>query len=190
MSATVLLTGERTVFASQSADFDGEVSVGRYAVDPAAIERGLALATREGDALVIDEIGKLERRGEGFAPLLESLDPARYRGILLSVRKGVVPFVADHFPADADLERVSVTESSRNALVERIATALIGDGGRGLTTSVRRWARTSPGDRRFRTRTPVDRRPIVSIAPMDDFSNGRERTTWTAITLITDTGMI
>lgn len=120
-------TGERTVFASQSTDFDGGVSVGRYAVDPAAIERGLALATREGDALVIDEIGKLERRGGGFAPLLDDLDPTRYRGILLSVRTGVVPFVADHLPADAEIERVEVTESNRDALPGRIVALLVGD---------------------------------------------------------------
>ncbi|HKL30405.1 MAG TPA: nucleoside-triphosphatase [Natrialbaceae archaeon] len=121
-------TGERTVFASQSAEFDDSISVGRYAVDPAAIDRGLALATQEGDVLVVDEIGRLERRGEGFAPLLDDLDPTRYRGILLSVRKGVVPCVADHFPADADVERIEVTESNRDALPARIVELLVGGG--------------------------------------------------------------
>jgi len=120
-------TGERTVFASQSAEFDGEVSVGRYGVDPAAIDRGLTLAAGEGDVLVIDEIGTLERHGEGFAPLLDDLDPTRYRGILLSVRKGVVPYVIDHFPADAALERVEITEGNRDALPGRIVELLVGD---------------------------------------------------------------
>ena len=120
-------TGERTVFASQSAEFDGGIAVGRYAVDPAAIERGLTLAAGEGDVLVIDEIGRLERRGEGFAPLLDDLDPTRYRGTLMSVRKGVAPFVADHFPADASLERIEVTESNRDALPARIVALLVGD---------------------------------------------------------------
>lgn len=120
-------TGERTVFASQSDAFEDAVSVGRYAVDPAAIDRGLALASREGDVLVVDELGILERRGEGFAPLLDGLDPARYRGILLSVRTGVVPFVADSFPPDAALERIEVTEANRDALPSRIVASLVGE---------------------------------------------------------------
>lgn len=120
-------TGERSVFASESAEIDGDVSVGRYAVDPAAIDRGLALAAREGDVLVVDEIGTLERRGEGFAPLLDDLDLTRYRGVLLSIRKGVVPFVADHFPRGADLERLEVTGANRDALPTRIVALLVGD---------------------------------------------------------------
>lgn len=119
-------TGERTVFASRSGGFAGDVSVGRYAVDPQAIDRGLALAAAGGDVLVVDEVGRLERRGEGFAPILASLRPDRYRGVLLSIRKGVVPFVADAFPAAAPAERVEVTESNRDGLPERIVELLIG----------------------------------------------------------------
>ncbi|MFW5903636.1 MAG: hypothetical protein ACOCS7_02745, partial [Halolamina sp.] len=69
----------------------------------------------------------LERRGEGFAPLLDDLDLTRYRGVLLSIRKGVVPFVADHFPRGADLERLEVTGANRDALPTRIVALLVGD---------------------------------------------------------------
>ncbi|MFT4891874.1 MAG: nucleoside-triphosphatase THEP1 [Halobacteriales archaeon] len=125
-------TGERTVFASRSAEFEDGVSVGRYVVDPAAIDRGLALAARDGDVLVADEIGRLERRGEGFAPILSALQPNRYRGVLLSVRQGVVPDVADAFAADASVERIEVTESNRDDLPDRIVELLLGaDAGEG-----------------------------------------------------------
>ncbi|MEF8757676.1 MAG: nucleoside-triphosphatase [Halobacteriales archaeon] len=117
-------TGDRTVFASRSAELDGP-RVGRYAVDRGAIERGLAWADEPGDVLLADEIGKLERRGEGFAPLLETLRPDRYRGVLLSVRQGLAPFAAEAFPPDARPERFEVTPSNREDLPARIADLLV-----------------------------------------------------------------
>ncbi|MDZ7849582.1 MAG: nucleoside-triphosphatase [Halodesulfurarchaeum sp.] len=122
--------GEPLVFGSQSREFPGGVTIGRYSVNPGAIETGLAASRAEGDVLVIDEIGKLERRGEGFAPLLSDLDPTAYRGTLFSVRNGVVPFVAGAFPDDAPLERLEVTESNREELPDRILDLLVGTWGR------------------------------------------------------------
>jgi nucleoside-triphosphatase THEP1 len=128
-------TGDRTVFATladdseASVDVEDAVSVGRYAVDPAAIERGLRLADRDGDVLVVDEIGNLERRGDGFAPVLADLRPDRYRGVLLSVRNGVVPFVVDALPTDAAIERIEVTRSNRDDLPGLIVELLVEGGG-------------------------------------------------------------
>jgi nucleoside-triphosphatase THEP1 len=120
-------SGDRTHFASQSEEFEDSISVGRYAVDPEAIKRGRALARQEGDVLVVDEIGKLERRGEGFAPFLRELDTAQYDGVLLSVRQGVVPYVREQFSPVPQIERIVVTESNRDDLPARIASLLTQD---------------------------------------------------------------
>lgn len=108
-------TGERRVFASQSGAFDGP-EVGRYTVDPATVEWGLQLAKRPADLLVVDEIGRLEARGEGFTPLLSNHRPSRYQGVLFSVRREVADFVADAFPSEAAVERVEVTPENRQSL--------------------------------------------------------------------------
>jgi nucleoside-triphosphatase THEP1 len=121
-------TGERRVFATQSGEFDGP-TVGRYTVDPAAIEWGLALADDSADVLVLDEIGALERRGEGFAPLLSDLEPSRYHGILVAVRKGGLEFVADAFPAESPVERLEVTPANRTELPGRIVGLLTDESG-------------------------------------------------------------
>lgn len=120
-------TGARTVFATQSPEFDSDLTVGRYTVDPAAIDRGLTAAAGDGDVLVVDEIGTLERRGEGFYPVLAGLEPDRYAGVLLSVRDGLVPFVADAFPPESSVERFEVTESNRDALPDELVELLLED---------------------------------------------------------------
>lgn len=118
-------TGERVHFATQADDVGG-IEVGRYTIDPAAIERGLALADRDGDVLVADEIGRLERRGGGFAPLFEDLRADRYRGVLLSVRNGLTEFVADAFPDEQHVEVIEVKPSNRSKLPDRVVERLLG----------------------------------------------------------------
>jgi nucleoside-triphosphatase THEP1 len=117
-------TGERRVFATQSAAFDGP-EVGRYTVDPGTVEWGLQLGTRPADVLVVDEIGRLEARGEGFAPLLADLQPTRYGGVLVSVRREAAELVADAFPPEAAVERVEVTATNRESLPERVVELLV-----------------------------------------------------------------
>lgn len=118
-------TGERTVFATQSGSLEGGLTVGRYTVDPAAVEWGLTVAARDGDVLVVDEIGTLERNGAGFYPILEGLDPTAYTGVLCAVRDGVVPFVVDAFPSDSTVETLEVTESNRSELPTEIVELLL-----------------------------------------------------------------
>ncbi|MGM0399004.1 MAG: nucleoside-triphosphatase [Halobacteriota archaeon] len=120
-------TGERTVFASQSAEFGDGPTVGRYAVNPAAIERGLSLARTSGDVLVVDEIGTLDRRGEGFAPILSALQTGIHHSAVLSVRRGVDQYVADALPSDAPITRLEVTEANRDVLPARIVATLVDD---------------------------------------------------------------
>lgn len=109
-------TGDRVPFGSSRRSFPGELSVGRYSINPAAIEMGLKASDEPGDVLVVDEIGTMETRGEGFAPLLATLEPTAYRGTLFSVRRDVVPFVRRAFPSDARVERLEVTRHNRDEL--------------------------------------------------------------------------
>ncbi|QSG09663.1 nucleoside-triphosphatase [Halapricum desulfuricans] len=118
-------TDERIPFATQADDADG-IEVGRYTIDPAAIKRGLNLARQDGDVLVADEIGRLEQRGGGFAPLLDDLRPDRFRGVLVSVRTGLTGFVADAFPDEQSPEIIEVTPSNRSALPDRVVAQLLG----------------------------------------------------------------
>lgn len=127
LELVALGSGDRVTFASQTQEFPGEVTIGRYSINSDAIETGLAASRADGDVLVVDEIGRLERRGAGFAPLLEDLDPTAYRGSLLSVRNGVVPFVAGQFPEDTRLKRLEVTRSNRDELPGQVLDLLLGD---------------------------------------------------------------
>lgn len=118
-------TGDRVPFATRSGGSADDLEVGRFHVDRTAIERGLTLADRPGDFLVVDEIGSLERRKEGFYPLLESLQPERYRGILLAVREGVSGFVADHVPENSSIVTFQVTEKNRETLPSTVVASLL-----------------------------------------------------------------
>ena len=117
--------GQPVPFASESRTFPGNVSVGRYSINPAAIDAGLAACRSEGAVLVVDEIGRLEQRGGGFAELLASIDPNRYRGVLLSVRKGLTDFVDGQLPATASTRRIEITERNRDALVDRVTECVL-----------------------------------------------------------------
>ena len=119
-------TGDRTVFASQSRAFEGGPTVGRYDVNPGAIETGVSLARGRGDVLVLDEIGTLERRGEGFAPILSDLHDDVHRNAVLSVRRGVDQYVCDALPADARVRRLEVTVANRDTLPDEIVDLLVG----------------------------------------------------------------
>lgn len=113
-------TGERTRFASQGNEIADGPTVGRYTVDPAAIDRGLSWIDRPGDVLVVDEIGKLEARGDGFATGLTGIHPDQYLGILVSVREGYETVVTEALPKREPIELFEVTESNRDALPARI----------------------------------------------------------------------
>jgi len=118
-------TGDRTVFAAQSRAFEEGPTVGRYTVNPNAIETGVALARKAGDVLVVDEIGTLERRGAGFAPILSDLQDDVHRSAVLSVRRGVDQYVCDLLPPEASVTRLEVTEENRDTVPTRIVELLV-----------------------------------------------------------------
>lgn len=118
---------DRVPFGSRRRDFPGDISVGRFSINPAAIRTGLKAIEESGDFLVIDEIGKMEREGEGFAPLLEELDPTTYRGTLLSVRKGVESYVEHSFPREATVSQFEITETNRDNMPDKLIELFVGN---------------------------------------------------------------
>lgn len=117
-------TGEDVPFATLSEPAGESIRVGRFYVDPAAIQRGIDLASRDADVLVVDEIGTLERDERGFYPIIQEYDPDQHRGALFSVRQGVADFVAERLPTD-HVTRIEVTESNRDALPTQLVPELL-----------------------------------------------------------------
>jgi len=113
-------TDERIRFATQSDDISDGPRVGRYTVDPAAIDRGLSWIDRPGDVLVVDEIGTLEARGDGFATGLAGIHPDRFLGVVVSVRQGYETVVTEKLPDREPIEHLEVTATSRDALPGKI----------------------------------------------------------------------
>lgn len=102
-----LMSGD-TVALENPGDGEASVEVGRYRFRQAAFDWAIGrvdAAVQSGvAAIVIDEVGPLEMRGEGFAHLLDRLE-ADAPGIerVLLVRTGLVEAVIDRFAKGARL---------------------------------------------------------------------------------------
>jgi nucleoside-triphosphatase THEP1 len=119
-------TGERVPFAAQGPVFDEFLRVGRFYVDRDAVERGLAFADRDGDVLVADELGTLERRGEGFAPLLDRVAAGRYDRSLLAVRADCAAQFRDRVPERSTVTLIRLTPGNRDDRVSEAVSLLAG----------------------------------------------------------------
>lgn len=120
-------TGERIPFARQGEPGPAEVGVGRFAISQEALETGIEWAAQPSDVLVADEIGRLERDGGGFAPVIENCKPNPDRGILLSVRREVVPDVLADVPAETPSRQFVVTDENRDRLPQELSALLVDD---------------------------------------------------------------
>ncbi|MDX9811968.1 MAG: nucleoside-triphosphatase [Bacteroidales bacterium] len=79
-------TGERKAFL-RSEGHDGSERIGRFYIDNEGLEAGRTiLGQAEGDIIVIDEVGRLEIAGGGWAPSLDALLARSQKTILLAVR--------------------------------------------------------------------------------------------------------
>jgi nucleoside-triphosphatase THEP1 len=85
----------------EAADCETEIlSVGRYKFSKKNFEKAIAVIQQNIDKkgwLVIDEIGPLELRGEGFADVLHTILSRGKEKILIVVRESLVDDVKDHF---------------------------------------------------------------------------------------------
>jgi nucleoside-triphosphatase THEP1 len=129
-----LRTGEmRLQYSTGAAGEQAGPRVGPFVMDPEVLRWGMQLveeALRAGDDLVIiDEIGPLELlRGEGFAPLLDTVGDYPNARVLIVVRPELVEALQERLAgtAHAPIWRVKVTLDNRNALPEELAGRLWG----------------------------------------------------------------
>lgn len=135
--AIELLDGRREVLASK--DQPGPPRVGGYGVRVDAverlavpeIERGIAVAGEGRVALVMDEIGKMELCSEAFRrAVLAAFDSGAC--VLATIMAGSHP-VADAIKSRADATLLTVTPHNRDALPQRIITAISGSDEPGTT---------------------------------------------------------
>ncbi len=121
-------TKERRVFASR--EIQSKVMVGRYGVDLSALDEvgvnALRYATTNCDAIVIDEVGKMEVESEGFvAAVKEALDADKPL-ILTLHKKSRNPLLQDIRRRD-DVRILEVTQVNRNLLPYKIVKLLKGE---------------------------------------------------------------
>jgi nucleoside-triphosphatase len=74
------------------------------------------------DLLVIDEIGPLEMRGQGFAPVLHTVGRAAHT--LLVIRTELLDTALVRLRLGHDFEVIEVVPAHRDELAERLATRL------------------------------------------------------------------
>ena len=82
-----IASGARVLLATRSSVAQG-LTVGRYSIDKRSIEFGKSAirAARNADVLVIDELGALELKGEGFAEALDLVNQGRVRNVIMVIR--------------------------------------------------------------------------------------------------------
>lgn len=126
LSIVSVRTGEQRLLASVEDKFSSDISTRKFNFNPDAILFGLKLITSEKGFLVADELGKLEKRGEGFFPIFDLINKNKYPGFLLSVRKGLVEFFQNQLAEELEVERLEVKESNRDSLPNYIASRVQG----------------------------------------------------------------
>ncbi|MCP4590707.1 MAG: DUF2478 domain-containing protein [bacterium] len=99
------LRGTRQVLARVAGPLDGAPTVGMYRFCDAAVEAGcqaiISAVRSRVDVVVVDEVGPLELRGEGWAPALEiALNECDIRQeLFVVVRPSLVGDLPARFPA-------------------------------------------------------------------------------------------
>jgi nucleoside-triphosphatase THEP1 len=91
------------------------LQVGRFVFSKAAFDKAASIirhAISKDGWLIIDEIGPLELRGEGFSEVLKEVLARRKKKILLVVRNGLTEAMLKQFAFDAD----SVSPDSLHSL--------------------------------------------------------------------------
>ncbi len=98
----------------------------KYFFNPKGINFGIE-AIRAGiskDILVVDEIGRLELRGEGFIKVLELIEAGKVKRCILVIRSELLPAFLARLPA-APLV-FETTSTNRNHLPEEIVSIVLG----------------------------------------------------------------
>ena len=116
-------SGEAETLASINNVYDGP-RTGRYSFNHRGIEFGIEAIDKGASAsiLIVDEIGHLELRGEGFAKILELIKVGKVKDCILVIRSGLLPGFLPHFPTKPLI--FEATANNRNQLPQEIGSVL------------------------------------------------------------------
>jgi len=97
----------------------------KYSFNPKGIDFGIQAIDRgtSADILVVDELGHLELRGEGFARVLTLIKEGKVKDCVLVIRTELLPAFLPHLPKNPVI--FETTLENRNQLPEKIANRII-----------------------------------------------------------------
>jgi len=116
-------TGETRALASTSNVYQGPHTA-KYRFNPEGIAFGVQAIDRgvASDLLLVDELGHLELRGEGFTNAVEQIATGRVRNCLLVIRKELLPAFLPQLGAETSIFETTI--NNRNQLPGEIGLAL------------------------------------------------------------------
>ena len=116
-------TGGRKVLASINNIYQGP-HIGKYFFNPEGIEFGTKAIDRgiSSDILIVDEMGYLELKGEGFIKILELIKTGKVKNSILVIRKELLPAFSPRLGRRVSI--IETTTNSRSELPQKICTLL------------------------------------------------------------------
>ena len=116
-------TGETKVLASTSNIYQGPRTA-KYSFNPDGITFGILAIDRgtTAEILVVDELGHLELRGQGFAGVVEQIAAGKVKNCILVIRKELLPAFLPRLSVSALI--FETTLDNRNQLSGEIGLAL------------------------------------------------------------------
>ena len=122
-------TGEREILASTSSKYNGPCTP-KYFFNSEGINFGIRAIDRgaSSDILVVDEIGHLELRGEGFVKVIEIIKTNKVRNCVLVIRSELLTTFLSQFKTKPLVFEVTIAnreqfpQETSELLVERLAS--------------------------------------------------------------------
>ncbi|MFC2042354.1 nucleoside-triphosphatase [Chloroflexota bacterium] len=117
-------TGEKDTLASEDRVYQGPQTK-RYGFNPEGIAFGLRAIEEAAfaDVLIIDEIGHLELRGEGFAASLKMITNGNFRNCVLVIRQELLDSFSPHLPRPSLV--FEITLANRDTVPKEIGAAFL-----------------------------------------------------------------
>ncbi len=117
-------SGEKETLASINDVYHGPRTA-KYSFNPDGIDFGIRSIEKSTSSaiLIIDEIGHLELRGEGFAKVLELIKAGKIKDCILVIRKELLPDFLSQL--DTMLLVFETTMKNRNQLPQEIGSVLL-----------------------------------------------------------------
>ena len=117
-------SGEKETLASINNVYRGPHTA-KYSFNPKGIDFGIEAVAKGTSAaiLVVDEIGPLELRGEGFVKVIELIKADKVKDCILVIRRELLPAFLPQLPATPLIFKTTV--NSRNQLPQEIVSVLL-----------------------------------------------------------------